>query len=115
MGKNALLFDFIKAYAADEIEDYLEGEICCGCWMREQRSEKGGEQRAGGSGQEEELGGQRSPTRGDGDAGTRREKIRGRKSEIRGQGKNCGLRIADLRRHRAWSMEHGAKNLICFN
>ena len=43
MGKSALLFDFIKAYAVDGIEDQLEGGvICCGCWMGEKRGEKGG-------------------------------------------------------------------------
>jgi hypothetical protein len=42
MGKSALLFDFIKAYGVDGIEDYLEGMICCGCRMGEKRGEKGG-------------------------------------------------------------------------
>jgi hypothetical protein len=41
MGKSALLFDFIKTYAVDWIKDYLEGVICCGCWMGEKRGEKG--------------------------------------------------------------------------
>jgi hypothetical protein len=42
VGKSALLFDFIKAYGVDGIEDYLEGMICCGCRMGEKRGEKGG-------------------------------------------------------------------------
>ncbi len=37
MGKSALLFDFIKAYGVDGIEDYLQGVICCGCRMEERK------------------------------------------------------------------------------
>jgi hypothetical protein len=33
MGKNALMFVFIKAYGVEQIEDWLEGVICCCCWV----------------------------------------------------------------------------------
>jgi len=54
VGKSALLLDFIKAYAADGIEDYLEEMICYSSWMGEKRGEKGG--KSDDRGQREDCG-----------------------------------------------------------
>ena len=62
MGKSALLFDFIKAYAVDGIEDYFEGVICCGCRMGEER--KAGNQTTEDRRWRTEIRGQRSEVRG---------------------------------------------------
>jgi hypothetical protein len=43
MGKSGLLFGFVKVYGVEGIEDWLEGVICCGCWVGEKRGETGGE------------------------------------------------------------------------
>jgi hypothetical protein len=42
--KNALMFVFIKAYGVEQIEDWLEGVICCGCWMGKKEAKEAGNQ-----------------------------------------------------------------------
>ncbi len=74
MGKSGLLFGFVKVYGVEGIEDWLEGVICCGCWVGEKRGETGGES-------DDRL----EETRRHGDTVTRRERIRNQKSEIKGQ------------------------------